>query len=101
MEGGYVTVISLSRHFCERWRQRVGAKPTLEGVNRLIENSLQIRKQAKVLVDDCGRLKPLKLLAEFWNHEAGIIIKVDADRGCAVTVVTPRCVRRETGGKHA
>ncbi|MCE5242899.1 MAG: hypothetical protein LLF99_06845 [Desulfobacteraceae bacterium] len=80
----------LSRHFVERWTQRVGAAPTVDGVNRIIQSSSQIRHR-KRLWEDCpgGGLRPFIQLAEFLYRPSGIIIKVDQRSGVAVTVIAP------------
>ncbi|MEN6439451.1 MAG: hypothetical protein ABFD97_12830 [Syntrophobacter sp.] len=82
-------VRQLSRHFVQRWTQRVGAAPSVEGVNRIIEKSSQIRDQDRFIKEVAGQRRVIIQLAEYWYHPGGLIIKVDERNGMAVTVITP------------
>ena len=84
-----VIVSRLSRHFVQRWTQRVGAAPSVEGVNRIIAESCQIRDQDRFVKEVGGGTKVIIQLAEYWYHRGGMIIKVDERDGTAVTVITP------------
>jgi len=88
--GGSGPVTRLSQHFIERWKARVGAAPTVEGVNRIISGSLKIRHQKRLWETmHCGGIRPFVQLAEYWNHRIGIILKIDERDGTAVTVIAP------------
>lgn len=77
----------MTKHFASRWEERVGAKPTLKGLNRIIGESVQIQKPRMLYqADERGGLKPFKLLAGYLHVGIGIVMKVDLDNGCAVTV---------------
>jgi hypothetical protein len=80
----------LTKHFCSRWKQRVGALPSVEGVNLILCRSQRIRKQMRLFRRDGPRLVPVKVLAEYWDSRAQIIILVDEDERRAVTVLTAR-----------
>lgn len=88
-----MAVVTLTRHFCRRWGERVGAGPTLEGVNRMLAESFRIRKQMRLFRRDGSRLEPVKVLALYWNHKSGLILWVDEDRGAAVTVISAHTAR--------
>ena len=86
-----MTIRSLSKHFIRRWKQRVGAAPTVEGVNRILAGARKITAQRKLFEGHPRQgLKPWKLLAEYWHPRAGGIIRVDEDNRCAITVFADR-----------
>ncbi len=82
-------ILRLRRHFVERWMQRLGDIPSLEDVNRCVAQGQVIRRQQTLFRSDRGRLVKWKMLCEVWNHEAGIILRIDEDHGAAVTVIVP------------
>jgi hypothetical protein len=83
-------VRQLSRHFVQRWTERVGAAPTLAGVNRILDASHKICGQKRLyeMVDGIG-LRPCMQLAEYWCHKSAMILRIDEWSGTAVTVITP------------
>ena len=93
---GLPVVDRLTWHFIERWRERAGVPPSLEDVNRMIDERLKIRHQMTVYRLRRGGFEPYKMLAEYWNNRLGIIIKVDEDVACAVTVITAECMVGKT-----
>lgn len=83
-----VEVRCLAKHFCKRWRERIGSEPTLDQVNRIIAEAQRIRRQETVWRRrGTGILEPYRILAEYWHHEAGLLIRVDERRSKAVTVI--------------
>lgn len=92
-------VVNMTDHFLQRWRQRVGAKPSLKGLNQMLRGALQIRRMERVYRFRGGRFVEYKLLAEFWSPESQIIVKVDVDTRTAVTVLSGKeCCRKEWRG---
>lgn len=85
-------VVHITRHFNERWKQFVGTVPSLEGLNEIVAESSKLRGNMNVFRHDGRGLVHVKLLAEYWNHRIGVIIKVDEQNGHAVTIITPRRV---------
>jgi len=84
-------IVRMTRHFVERWKQRVGIEPTVEWINRIIVEGHRIRR-GKILwkaLSDPGKYVPIKLLTEYWSPSMNVIIRVDEDNACAVTVITP------------
>lgn len=66
------TVSILKDHFLDRWREFVGAIPTIESVNRIIRDGIQITPQCRVLVEQPdGSMRPRKQIAAFWNNKSG------------------------------
>ncbi len=94
-DGDASPVKAMSHHFVQRWRERVGTEPTLEEVNALVNRSRKLRPQMRCYVDRYGTFKPYKVLAEFWNHERGVVVFVDEERATAVTVVAAGMGREE------
>lgn len=85
-----IVIARLTRHFIDRWTERVGAAPTLESVRRKVADGIVIRRQ-QLLWKRVGKdLTPRRLLTEVWNHRMGIIIRIDERRQTAVTLIAPR-----------
>jgi hypothetical protein len=65
----------LSRHFVARWTERIGAAPSVEGVNRILDRSHKLCGQKRLyeMVDGIG-LKPCTRLAEYWCHKSGMLM---------------------------
>lgn len=82
-------VAYLGRHFIERWEERVGGfAPSLDMVNQMLNDSVRLRGQRTLYRRSGETFVPHKLLAEFFIARFGLIIKVDEDIHCAVTVIT-------------
>jgi hypothetical protein len=96
-------VVSLTRHFIRKWEERVGAAPTVEGINRLMSEAVRVRKQMRLFRREGPSLEPVKVLALYWHHGAGVIIWIDEEWNRAVTVVsahTARSVGDHRGYRH-
>lgn len=87
-------VRKLSEHFIKRWTERVGAAPTVQGVNRIIDRSHKLCGQKRLyeMRDGVG-LVPHTRLASYWCHRSAMILRIDEWTGTAVTVITPDCGR--------
>jgi hypothetical protein len=86
-----LVVVSLCRHFVERWTERIGRVPSLDDVNHMLGESVKIRSQMTVFKRSGSGFEPYKLLAEYLNFRLGVIFKVDESNGHLVTVfVIPR-----------
>gem|GEM_PF-5007931 len=72
----------LSDHFVRRYRQRLGKRPSLAEVKRLMEES--VRVQGTRVVRHKG--KPF-VVPSIYVHPQGIILKVDEMDGTAITVL--------------
>ncbi|HDD53602.1 MAG TPA: hypothetical protein ENF32_06010 [Thermosulfidibacter takaii] len=72
----------LSDHFVRRYRQRLGKKPSLAEVKRIIQES--VRVQGTRVVRYKG--KPF-LVPSIYVHPRGIILKVDEMDGTAITIL--------------
>lgn len=95
---GRAVVVEMTEHFLRRWRERVGAKPTLKGLNRMLSGALQIRRQERVWRRRGRLLEEYKLLAEYWAPASQLIIRVDSERRAAVTVISGKeCCRKDWG----
>lgn len=94
-ERGKPYVRKLSKHFIDQWKLWVGAAPTVSGVNDILAESQKLNGQRRVYVpQEMGGTKPDKVLAQYWNHTVGVIIRIDLDNGMAVTVITPAKAER-------
>jgi len=85
----------LSEHFVNEWTQHVGfPPPTLGELNAILAESYRLNGQRRIFVKSAeGEFKPDMLLAQFWNHDKGVIIRVDFTNSTAVTVIVPRSKR--------
>lgn len=80
----------ISPHFRERWTERCGAAPSVDGLNRIIAEATHIRSQRTLYIMRNGaHPEPYTLLDEYWHHKIGIIIRVDRRNRKAVTVLYP------------
>ena len=77
-----------SQHFVERFVCWRGEMPSIEAVNGLIESGQQLRPQVELLQRTKGGLKRYTLLAEYWNDEAGVVLRVDEAAEIAVTLIS-------------
>lgn len=78
-------LLTLTDHFRRRWQARVGAPvPAPEDVERLLESAITLQRfrQAYTM-----KRKPITILELYWVPEVNIVIKVDAARRQAVTVI--------------
>lgn len=94
-------VATLSRHFIERWLERVGTVPSLESVNHICRKGQRIVRQKRLYRAVDGRVVPCKTLALWWNHSHGVIVWVDEDTRTAVTVVVPEQTQCKKEKRHA
>ncbi len=75
-----------------------GETPTLPQINEILGGSRKVNGQRTVFVrDGYGDYKPEKQLAQYWSHEAGVLIRVDLTHSIAVTIITPQKDRMEFG----
>lgn len=83
-------MIKLSKHFAERWRERVGTEPDPRAVMDII------RDPHTVIVQRCRNLQMpatgeyYRQAAIYWSPALDLIIKVDEFRGVAITVLVRR-----------
>jgi len=81
-------MLRLTRHFIERWRERVGTEPDPEEIESLIKGEEIVKVQAcRFLFDPEGR--PFKQSAIYWHPERKVIIKIDEMDRVAITVLSP------------
>jgi len=78
-------MLSLTTHFEERWKERVGEPvPTAREVEAMIRESAKIQKCQDLLTI---RGRQIRALALYWHKESGLIFKVDEKRKKVVTVL--------------
>lgn len=78
----------VSEHFNDRWRERVGGEPpSCTQLNFILNGCKRIRKSALLYQLTGGRIYPVRVPAEYWSHERGLILLVDESRRIAITVV--------------
>ena len=76
-----------SKHFNERWRERVGGRPPSVGkIEGLLDESVRLQRHRDV---QTPRGRPIKVLAMYWHVKRNIVLKVDTKRGKIVTVLSP------------
>jgi hypothetical protein len=68
--------------------QWCGDSPSIEAVNKIVDAAQQLRPQMSLLQErPNGTLRQYTLLAEFWNDEQGVIVRVDEMTAKAVTLI--------------
>lgn len=83
-------MIRLSKHFMEKWRERLGTEPDPRAVMDII------RDPGTVIVQRCRNLQMpatgehYRQAAIYWNAALGMVLKVDEFRGVAITVLVSR-----------
>ncbi|MBW1666740.1 MAG: hypothetical protein JRJ66_01575 [Deltaproteobacteria bacterium] len=80
-------MITLSKHFIENWRARVGNEPSPELVQGIMQYGVIVLKP-RVLMTPEG--KPFKQLGIYWDPELQVIVKIDEFKGRAVSVLAPK-----------
>jgi hypothetical protein len=80
--------MQLSRHFRERWEERVGEPiPPPEEVEKMIrQHGIRWLQKCRDLYTTKGNR--YRVLALYWIKERGIVIKVDEIKNVAITVIT-------------
>lgn len=88
----------LTKHFEERWFERVGNHPTPAAVRSFIAHSIKVQSCEDVVRSDGSEFR---ILAIFWHPELDLMIKVDEIANRAVTVLSRECWgrRRNDGGE--
>lgn len=80
-------MVVLSRHFEERWRERVGTEPSPEVIQDIICDPRTVRIQAcRDLRRPCGG--QFRQAAVYWSPALGVIVKIDEYRNRAITVLS-------------
>lgn len=84
--------LMLTKHFEQRWFERVGNKPTIAAVRHFIRHSIPVQAGEDVTRADGT---PFRILAIYWHPELDLVIKIDSKNKTAVTVLT-----RENWGRR-
>ena len=79
------TLNHLSRHFIQRWVERVGGTPTLQAVRDVMRSSAKIL-HCKLLRDGegCEVVQP----AVYWHPDLDLVLLVDHIRETAISVMS-------------
>lgn len=83
-------MIELSRHFVERWRERVGSEPSPRMVMDIIRDpgTVVVQRGRDLQVPWSGRM--FRQAAIYWSPALDVVIKVDEVRKRAITVLARR-----------
>jgi len=77
--------IKLSKHFSERWCERVKTPvPTDTELAGMINDALLLQRYRDVYTP---RGRAIRILALYWMVDDGVIVKIDERAGIAVTVI--------------
>ncbi len=88
--------LTLSKHFLQRWQERVGNWPTLDAVRHYLEHSIVVQRGVSLVTFNGGHHT---VLALYWNPDIDTVIKVDTVRNVAVTVYSRDMADRPHGRK--
>jgi len=75
--------LTLSRHFTQRYIERVGCPPTEDGVRQIVRGSVVVQRGKDYRLAS-GRL--FNTLSIYWNPRLAMVITVDERRKRAVSV---------------
>jgi len=79
--------MKLSKHFLERWRERVRRKaPEASEVEEMINDAVYLQRCRDFFTPRGVRVRVLGL---YWVPHENLILKVDDKSNMAVTVLTP------------
>ncbi len=76
----------LSKHFCERWEERVKKPvPSAEELCEIIDGAVFLQRCLNLYT---ARGISKRILAAYWVPDQSLILKIDEKNGTAVTVIT-------------
>jgi hypothetical protein len=79
--------MKMSKHFIERWRERVHRKPpTVSEIEEMVNDAVYLQRGRDLFTPRGVRLRVMGL---YWVIPENIIIKIDEKKCLAVTVITP------------
>lgn len=79
--------ISLTRHFCANWIERVGTVPNPAEVQRIVNESIEVQRGRNILLQNGGTYN---LLSIFWQPDRDVIILIDHRSNRAVSCLSRR-----------
>lgn len=77
--------LTLTKHFIDRWMERVGNWPTVEAVSHFLAQSVKVQGCLDLMHPDGT---PFRMLAIYWHPELDLLIKMDTTCNAAVTVLS-------------
>ena len=82
-------MLSLTGHFKDNWRERVGGEPPEpHAVEAIIMESIYLQPCFRYIRLEDGKID--KTLAIYWHPGRNLVIKVDRYKKTAVTVLSPK-----------
>lgn len=79
------SAMKISKHFEQRWTERVGGMPSVEQIQGIIANSMRIQKgQYYHLING----KPFNTLTIYWHPELDLVISCDYRDKVLVSVLS-------------
>lgn len=87
-------MLRLSEHFIANWRQRVGGRPSIELVRKIMAEGIKLQ-HCRDLTEADG--SSYRILAWYWHPELAVVISVDHISETVVSVLSPACCRRSEG----
>lgn len=89
---------TLTRHFVERWRERVGNEVHIDAVKAVIKQAVMVQQGRKLIN---GQGHEVHTLSLYWHPEMQMVISVDRYQNTAVSVLTGVNAPRPRGGIRA
>jgi len=78
--------MKISKHFCDRWQERVKRPvPTAKEIGDMVNEAVLLQRYRDVFTP---RGRRITILALYWSVDESLILKVDEKSGVAVTVLT-------------
>ena len=79
--------MKLSKHFLERWRERVKRPvPKAGEVKRMVNDAVYLQRSRDFFTPRGVRVR---VMALYWVPHENLVLKVDERNNMAVTVLTP------------
>jgi len=85
--------MKLTRHFEERWAERIGTPVPAPGEVEEMKNDAIFIQRSRDLFTPTGRR--YRILALYWLPQENLILKIDERRNVAVTIITPETAAEE------
>ena len=83
-------MIKLSKHFVERWRERVGTEPDPRAVMDIIRDPHTVIVQRCRDLEVPGSRSKFRQAAIYWSPDLDVVLKVDEFKAVAITVLARR-----------
>ena len=79
----------LSEHFYQNWQRRIGGRPTLSMVHRIVAEAVRVQAGMEITTDS-GR--KIRIPSLYWHPGRRLFISLDTVTDVCITVVNESCI---------